>query len=120
MQVIQAIFFYLNEVKKIQDSDITFIAKFIFEFIRRYPDYDDDKNSRQIQSIESVLEEALKQIGSQNNALIEKLNKHMFLLYCELCLDGVIVGKEKIVYKMIKIMLDTVTKLDVFFKFVID
>lgn len=86
---------YLNEGKKIRESDIPQLAKFIVEFIRRYPSGEED--------LIMLFQEAFKGIGVKTIPAATAIKKNVILTYCELCLCG-IVAKENIVGKMIKMI----------------
>ena len=75
---------YVIESKKIKETDIPVIAKFIIEVIRRYPST--------VEMFESSFQESLKTIGSRTEKGMQAIRKNVFLLYCELCLCQ-IVGK---------------------------
>lgn len=95
----------MSEGKKIKESDIPIIAKFIVEVIRRYPST--------VEMLETVFQEALKAVGTTKLAIAQTIKKNLFLLYCELCLCG-IVGKETIIGKMLKAMVEAVSSPEVF------
>lgn len=95
---------YVSEGKRVKESDIPVIARFIVEVVRRYPST--------VEMFESFFQDSLKLIGSQNEKAIQSMKKMVFLLYCELCLCGVI-GKENVVGKMLKAVIDTVSSKDV-------
>lgn len=96
---------YVSEGKKIKESDIPIIAKFIIEVIRRYPST--------VEMLETAFQESLKVIGTTKLAIAQTIKKNLFLLYCELCLCG-IVGKEAMVGKMLKAMVEAVSSSEVF------
>lgn len=96
---------YVSEGKKIKESDIPIIARFIVEVIRRYPST--------VEMLETVFQEALKAVGTTKLAIAQTIKKNLFLLYCELCLCG-IVGKETIIGKMLKAMVEAVSSSEVF------
>lgn len=88
---------FLNEGKKIKESDIPPLAKFIVEFIRRYPSAEE--------YLCTLFQESFKSIGAKNVPAATAVKKSVILTYCELCLCG-IVARENIVGKMIKTIAD--------------
>ena len=92
-----AIMQYLSEGKKYKDTDIPTIARFCVELIRRYPTVPE--------LFEASFTESLKFIGSTSDKVIETIKKSIILLFCELCLCGVVV-KENNVGKVIKALVD--------------
>lgn len=99
---------YVIESKKIKETDIPIIAKFIIEVIRRYPST--------VEMFESSFQESLKTIGSRTEKGMQAIRKNVFLLYCELCLCQ-IVGKENIVGKMTKSISEIISTSKVRFLF---
>ena len=74
------------------------------EVIRRYPGT--------VEMFDSSFQESFKAIGSRNLKEQDAIKKIIFLLYCELCLLGVI-GKENVIGKAMKAMLDVITNTEV-------
>ena len=96
-QIVKAFFQDLSENKKIKSSDALWFAKFAIELIRRYP------STREM--FESEFTTILTECKTKP---AQPINRHVFFVYCELCLMGC-VGKENTIGRLLRILMDHVS-----------